>query len=441
MAKRYAVFWGCQIPARLPFLEKSTRLVLERLGIEAVDLPGFTCCPERSLVGSYSEQTWLMTAARNLAVAEQSGLPLLTPCNGCYSTLKTALGDIMNSAALREQVTSRLRAVGLDFRGGAVVKHLVEVLYDDVTPDRIRELVTRPLRGLRIGVHYGCHLIRPSSRIYFDDPLHPGKYDLLVEALGATSAQYETKMLCCGSSLDRVGSPDEATMMLRRKLMELNDRVDALTVVCPACFIQFDQRQYILQRQGERLDLPVLTYPELLGLAMGIPGEELGLQGHRIGLERFFRAWQERTGTPGALEDLIDMNDLRRCYNCGACVDDCPAARVSGKFQPRDLIGGLLDGDLDTVLQNQAFWQCLECHTCSELCPQRFGMEKVFTALKHLALERGVAPAALQGGIKGFLQTGRLGAVDERGRKKLGLEALSPGGATELQQLLRQDNE
>jgi CoB--CoM heterodisulfide reductase subunit B len=436
MAKRYAVFWGCQIPARLPFLEKSTRLILKRVGIEPVDLPGFTCCPDRSVVGNYSEETWILVAARNLALAEQSGLPLLTPCNGCYSTLKTVLGNIMDSAALREKVTSQLRTVGLDFQGKAVVRHLIEVLHDDVTPARISGLVTRPMRGLKIAVHYGCHMMRPANRLRFDDPLHPEKYDTLVRALGAESAPYETKMLCCGSGLGFTGSQEEATMMLRKKLQDLSGRVDALTAVCPACFIQYDQRQYILQRQGERLNLPVFTYPELLGLAMGIPGEDLGLREHRVGLEPFFKAWSKQTGTLDAIRDRIDLADVKRCYDCGACEDDFPVAQVSSSFQPRDLIGSLLQGNLDELLKDKAVWQCLECHTCSELCPQKFGMEKVFTALKHLALERGTAPSPLQGGIKGFLQTGRLGAIDEKARKKLGLDALPPGGEAELQQLL-----
>ncbi len=436
MAKRYAVFWGCQIPARLPFLEQSTRLVLQRAGIELVDLPGFTCCPERSVVGSYSEEAWILAAARNLAVAEQSGLPLLTPCNGCYSTLKTVLGDILESVTLKEGVTSRLRAVGLDFRGTVVVRHLIEVLHDDVTPAWISSLVTRPLRGLRIAVHYGCHMMRPSGRLHFDDPLRPEKYDLLVRALGAETVDYETKMLCCGSALGRAGSQEEATMMLRKKLQDLRGKADALTAVCPACFIQFDQLQYILQRQGERLNLPVFTYPELLGLAMGIPGELLGLQGHRVSPDPFFKAWSERAGALEAISGLIDLDDVKRCYNCGACVDDCPAAQVSSSFQPRDLIGSLLQGNLDELLQDRAIWQCLECHTCSELCPQKFGMEKVFAVLKHLAVERGNAPPPLEGGIKGFLQTGRLGAVDEKGRKKLGLDALPPGGEADIKQLL-----
>jgi heterodisulfide reductase subunit C len=283
------------------------------------------------------------------------------------------------------------------------------------------------MRGLKIAVHYGCHMMRPANRLRFDDPLHPEKYDLLVRALGAESVPYETKMLCCGSGLGFTGSQEEATMMLRRKLKDLSGRVDALTAVCPACFIQYDQRQFILQRQGERFNLPVFTYPELLGLAMGIPGEELGLRDHRVSLEPFFSAWRKQSG---ALEAIRDRND------CGACVDDCPAAQVSSGFQPRDLIGSLLSGDLDELLQGKAVWQCLECHTCSELCPQKFGMEKVFTVLKHLALENGTAPTSLQGGVKGFLQTGRLGAIDQKARKKLGLDPLPPGGEAELQRLL-----
>ena len=117
-------------------------------------------------------------------------------------------------------------------------------------------------------------------------------------------------------------------------------------------------------------------------------------------------------------------------------MDDCPTAQVSSQFQPREMIGSLLQGNLDQLLQGKEIWQCLECHTCSELCPQKFGMEKVFTALKRLSLARGTAPAPLRGGIKGFLQTGKLGAIDERARKKLGLDPLPPGGEAELQKLL-----
>ncbi len=436
MISRYAVFWGCQIPARLPFFEKSTRLVLKHLGIEIVDLPGFTCCPEKSLVKNYQEEVWVLTAARNLALAEQAGLPLLTPCNGCYSTLKTVLAKIKDSVALREQVAERLKGIGLEFKGTVLVRHLLEVLHDGVGPAKIKMMVRRPLEGLRIAVHYGCHMLRPGSRLRFDDPLHPEKYDLLVHALGAESVSYETKMLCCGSGLGFVGAQEEATSLLRKKLLDLQGKADALTVVCPACFIQYDQRQFILQRQGEGFHIPVLTYPELLGLALEIPGEELGLEGHRVSLEPFFRAWETRSKAVAAVRSFLDLAAAKRCYDCGACVDDCPAAQASSIFRPRDLIGNLLAGNLEELLKDKAIWQCLECHTCYELCPQKFGMEQVFASLKHLALARGYAPPSLNGGIKSFLKTGKLGAVDEKARRKLGLDLLPPGGEAELQKLL-----
>ncbi|MDH7577759.1 MAG: heterodisulfide reductase-related iron-sulfur binding cluster [Bacillota bacterium] len=436
MTSRYAVFWGCQIPARLPFFEKSTRVVLERLGIELVDLPGFTCCPEKTLIKNYREEVWVLTAARNLALAEQAGLPLLTPCNGCYSTLKTVLAKIKDSVALRELVTKRLEAIGLEFKGSGIVKHLIEMLHDDIGPAKIKMTVRRPMEGLRIAVHYGCHMLRPGSKLRFDDPLHPEKYDLLVRALGAESVVYDTKMLCCGSGLGFVGAQEEATTLLRKKLFDLQGKSDALTVVCPACFIQYDQRQYILQRQGEGFHIPVLTYPELLGLALEIPGAELGLQEHRISLAPFFAAWDSQRETLAAIKPLLDLAAVKRCYECGACVDDCPAAQASRAFHPRELIGSLLVGNLAELLREKTIWQCLECHTCYELCPQKFGMEHVFTTLKHLALAQGLAPPSLEGGVKGFLQAGKLGAVDEKGRRKLGLNALPPGGEAELQRLL-----
>ncbi len=436
MATKYAVFWGCQIPSRLPFFEKSIRLVLEQIGIEIIDLPGFTCCPEKTLVKSYSEDTWLLTAARNLAVAEASGLPLLTPCNGCYSTLKTVSVKIKDSVDLKERVSSRLREINLDLKGSIVVKHLVEVLHDDVGPAKISRQVKHPLVGMRIAVHYGCHLIRPSAQLRFDDPIHPEKLDTLVRALGAEPCSYDTKMLCCGSGLGFAGAQEDATMLMRKKLLDIRDRADALTLVCPACFIQYDQRQFVLQRQGEQLGIPVFGYQELLGLALGLSGDALGLGEHRVKTDDFIRSWRERMSINNRIKEHLDLAALKKCYSCGACLDDCPVAQLDGSFQPREVIGDLLKGNLAGLFQNQTIWQCLECHTCSELCPQKFGMEKVFIVLKGMASEQGCAPSPIQGGIKTFLKTARLGAVDDKARKKLGLEALPPGGEAELRKLL-----
>lgn len=433
----YAFFWGCQIPARLPFLEKSARLMLDRVGVGAVDLDGFTCCPERNLIGNLDERAWYLTAARNLAVAEQAGLPILTMCNGCYATLKSVLTAVRTDPRRRAELNEGLARVGLSLEGRYEVKHLIEVLYHEVGPERLAKAVTRPLRGMRVAVHPGCHLLRPSHALQFDDPLKPTKYDALVEALGAQSVGYDTKMQCCGGALGAVGELDEAVAMIQRKLLNARDSgADAVTTCCPECFLQFDQKQAILQRKGDRVHLPVFTYPELLGLALGLSGEELGLAAHKVSVEPFLTKWEEKRRDLGALSAVIDLAAADRCYRCGACVSDCPVAQSRPEFDPNALIGLFVQGRVSELLADGEFWQCLECHTCLELCPQRFGMERVFTALKHLAIQRRQLPGGVKIGLGMFVKTGRLGDPDLRSRKRLGLAEPPGTGAEQLRRLL-----
>lgn len=433
----YAFFWGCQIPARLPHLEKSARLVLDRVGVPSVDLAGFTCCPERNLIGNLSEQAWLLTAARNLALAERAGMNLLTMCNGCYATLKTALGMVRSEPRLKAEVNAGLARVGLSLDGRTEVKHLVEVLYHEVGPERLAKMATRSLRGLTVAVHPGCHLLRPSHALQFDDPLHPNKYDVLVEALGAQSLKYDTKMQCCGGALGHVGEVDEAIALVQRKLLNARDRgADAVTTCCPECFLQFDQKQALLQRRGDRIHLPVLSYPELLGLAMGLSAEELGLEAHKVSVKPLLDSWEEKRRDLGTLDGAVDPADAERCYRCGACLSDCPVAQAEPSFDPNALVGLFVQGRIGELLEAGEFWRCLECHTCSELCPQRFGMERVFTALKHLAIQRRQLPGGVKIGLGMFVKTGRLGEPDLRARRKLGLEDPPATGAEELRRLL-----
>lgn len=434
---QYAFFWGCQIPARLPQMEKSTRLVLERLGVKAVDLDGFTCCPERNLIANLDERAWYLTASRNLAVAERAGLNLLTSCNGCYGTLKSVLNLVRSDPARKAEINRALAKVGLTLEGRVEVRHLIEALYLDVGPERIAKQVSRPLRGMVIAVHPGCHLIRPSHALQFDDPLEPTKYDALVEALGAQNLKYDTKMQCCGGALANVGELDEAVALAQRKLLNVRDRgADALTTCCPECFLQFDQKQTIMQRRGDNVHLPVLTYPELLGLALGISPEELGLGAHRVAVGPFLERWEERQRDLGAVAGRVDLAAAERCHKCAACVVDCPVAQSHEDFDPNALIGQFVQGKINELLEAGRFWQCLECHTCFELCPQRFGMERVFTALKHLAIERHQIPGGVQIGLGMFVKSGRLGEPDARARRKLGLAEPPAAGAEELRRLL-----
>lgn len=289
---RYAFYWGCTIPARFPFMEKATRRVLDALGVEYVDLPGFTCCPEKTLAKNMDEALWRATAARNVAVAERAGVGLTMSCTGCYSVLKNVQSELKAYSRRRKEVNDVLHPLGLEFTGSQPVTHLVELLFKEVGPGRIKALVTRPLTGKKIAVHVGCHMVRPSKGIHFDDPMKPKAYDKIIEWLGAESIEYSTKMFCCGGSLDRVDQHGEALAMARVKLDEVKALcADAISTTCPECFKVYDNNQFFIQKEnGVEYNIPVLTLQELMGLAFGMSPEDLGMDGHRIDTAKFMES-------------------------------------------------------------------------------------------------------------------------------------------------------
>lgn len=431
----YTLFLGCIIPARFPFMEKSTRLVLSKLGCVLHDIDGATCCPTKSIIKPAGDLIWYVTAARNLALAEKAEHDLLVPCNGCYSTLKTVDVELRVNPHFREQVNRKLSSAGLEYRGTIEVKHLVEVLHDEIGISKIKQHIIKSFDGMRIAAHAGCHMLRPSSSIFFDDPNKPRKFDALIEALGAKSIEYETKMLCCGGNLNTADEPDEATALARMKLLEVAKNADAISLTCPSCFMQYDSRQYLMQRSGERLNVPILYYPELLGLAMGFTTEELGMDMHRIDAAEFLSKWDSIYNYLNTLREVVDLNAVRKCYECGACVNDCPVVKINPEFNPNEIIGRLLSGELESVISSQSIWRCVDCYTCYELCPQKMGMNKIFDKLKHLALEKGKGPKGFSASIEMFRKEGRLGEPTSV-RKKLKLPEPPKSGAEELKKLL-----
>jgi heterodisulfide reductase subunit B/heterodisulfide reductase subunit C len=396
----YTYFWGCQIPARLPFIEKATRLAMDQLGIACHDLDGFTCCPEKTLIKCMDERIWLLTAARNLAVAEAAGRDVVTLCNECYAVLHGVAKKLKGEPGLKADLNADLERVGLHIGDGVEVLHIVELLANRIGYDELRN---------RLGT----------------------------TALGGTSVDYETKLLCCGGALSNVGEQEESIALARKKLLELRDLgADAILLTCPACFLQYDQRQYIMIKKGEELDIPILYVPELLALAAGARPDEIGLEGHRVGTESFVEKLQRTRERFAAISEKFDLSLLEMCYNCGACVADCPVAESTPAFDPQAIIGRILDGDIESLISGPEIWYCVQCHTCYEMCPQRFGMDKPINTLRLLAAAAGHMPSGLRVGMKAFEKTGLLGAPDERQRKKLGLGAAPQSGYEQWRALL-----
>lgn len=278
---KFALFLGCTIPARLKQYESSSRAVLGRLGVELVDIGEFNCCgyPIRNTDSKAS----ILCAARNLALAQRANLNMIVLCKCGFGMLKHAHHRIKEDASLRQEINRSLKKEGLEFTGDIEVSHLLSVLYHDVGVESIKEKITTPFKGLKIATHYGCHALRPSEVVNFDDPVNPTLFDSLVEATGAESIYWQARLDCCGAPL--FGANDDLSMDLtQRKLTNASQAgADFLCDACPYCHIQFDTVQGMIndQRGGNHL-LPPILYPQLLGLSLGIDREILGLEMNQI---------------------------------------------------------------------------------------------------------------------------------------------------------------
>ncbi len=435
--KEFAVFWGCTIPARFPFIEKSVRVMFDDLGAQIHELPGHTCCPEGTLVKANDPDSFFTAAARNLAIIEKAGLDVVTPCNGCYSTFKECQSHLTTDWRHRDRINERLAIEDLHYGGSLQVVHFAEWLSEHMGPGLIGSKARKPFWGMDIAVHYGCHLLRPQPAVKWDDPLHPTKVEAIVAALGAHVVDYPTKMQCCGGYLDRVGEREGSLAFNRRKLYDLQKhRVDALITVCPSCFQQFDLNQAALQRANEPINVPVLYLSELIGLAYGHSPEELGLDMHRVSVQPFLDKWEARTAEKARLAKDFDVALLNKCASCHACKDDCPVCKIDPTFDPCDMISRLVNGEIDQVLDDPNVWKCLECYTCLEMCHSDIGMAETFRKLKELAIERGSRPDSIPQSYEMFMTTGTLGKPKEGARKKLGLGPLPPTGGDAVKKLM-----
>jgi len=295
---KLALFLGCTIPARLKQYETSSRAVLEKLSVGLVDIREFNCCgyPLRNI----DFKVFLLSSARNLALAEKKNLDVMALCKCCYGSLKKADYLMKENASLRKEVNKSLEKEGLKYEGGVEVKHLLSVLYHEVGLVSIKEKVTKAFKGLKIATHYGCHVLRPSQVVRFDDPVAPTLFDKLVEVTGAESIDWPMRLECCGAPLWGINDGLSIDLTLKKLTDGKKSGADYVCAACPYCHIQFDTVQKtILSQRNLNHPLPSILYPQLLGLSMGIDSETLGLKMNKIPISEVENLLTEQTGLPG----------------------------------------------------------------------------------------------------------------------------------------------
>ena len=279
--QRFVPFFGCMISTKYPQFEASVRKTLPALGVELVDLEGFSCCPDPIYFKALDKEEWLTLAARNICIAEEAGLDMVTCCSGCTATLKEANHLLREKPELRERVNKRLARIGKEYKGAIEVRHIVAALRDRVGLERVAATVTRPLEGLRVAIHYGCHLLKPSRVMQVDDPDRPTILEDLMRIVGAEPVEHEEKVLCCGKACMDPDIPAEMTRDVLKSIQALD--VDCMGLICPTCFDEYDVGQIKLSRRfQEKFDLPVIYWFQLLGLAQGMDPAEMGFKRHKI---------------------------------------------------------------------------------------------------------------------------------------------------------------
>jgi len=269
---KYAYYPGCSLHTSAREYDLSWQAVCKQLGIELVEMADWNCCGTVH-AGSVDHRLATVLAARNLSIAEAMDLEIAVPCSGCYKNLRTADEALKQDPALR---TSLNMTLSRPFQGTTAVRHPLYIILETVGLDRLSN-VPRPLHGLKVAPYYGCVLTRPVAEHPVDDPEDPQGLDRLLAALGAEVVPYSAKTKCCGGAV-LLSHPDVSLDLTSKLLQEAKKaHADCLAVACPMCQMALDAYQSKVERQvGERLELPVLYFTQLMGLALGIDSAQLG---------------------------------------------------------------------------------------------------------------------------------------------------------------------
>ncbi len=283
---KFALFIGCNIPARVQHYELSARSVLDKLSVDIIDIREFNCCgyPIRNA----DFKTFLLFSARNLALAEKRSLNVMTLCKCCFGSLKKADHLIKEDSSVRDEINAILAKEGLVYKGSIEVKHFLSVLHKDIGLETINKKITRSFKDLKVAAHYGCHALRPSDVMQFDNPVAPVLFDQLLEITGAKSIEWPLKLECCGAPL--LGVNDDLSMDLTEKKLAagIQSGADYLCTACPWCQLQFDSVQKIINiKRGSNHLLPSIVFPQILGIAMGINAKDLGVDMNQIDIRGF----------------------------------------------------------------------------------------------------------------------------------------------------------
>ena len=370
---KYAFYPGCSGHSTGKEYEDSTKAICKVLDIELVEVPDWNCCGSIDAVYSFKPLYQTALAARNLAIAKNMHMDIITPCSGCYFTLNRTNKILRENGRTKRLVNEALEEVGLNYHGSVRVLHLADVLLSDMVIQKIKENCKIQLNNVNIASYYGCYLVRPPEICNFDDPEHPTRLDNLIEAVGASKVDYYGKTRCCGSSL---GITDEELALKMSKdilLSAKNSGASCLVTACSFCHMNLDARQKDIESHFDiKINLPVLYFTQLIGLAFGIEPKQLGLHRNCVSTKTIYPLTKTSVSCPPTL--VVNTQDRKfvssnpeKCIGCVVCEYACSLTNEKTFNPTKSRIRALRLGSINNLAV-----ACRHCENpaCVAACPR-----------------------------------------------------------------------
>lgn len=272
---KYAYYPGCSLTESACEYGQSSREIMNDFEAPLEEIPGWNCCGA-SAAAPVSQLLSYVLPARNLALAEKEcpDKDVVAPCSACYLNLLRAREECLHDRKLMAKVNEALSVDGLSFSGKSRVRHLLDVLINDVGPETIKSRVTHALKGLVVAPYYGCQALRPYR--VFDDPEHPSSMEPIIQALGAEVLDWTMGARCCGASL--MATKKEVALPSVALILEAAKEADVIVTICPMCQMNLDAYQSeAFKLSGQDAPVAIIYLPQLMGLAFGHSEKEMCL--------------------------------------------------------------------------------------------------------------------------------------------------------------------
>ncbi len=275
MKLEYAYYPGCSLETTGKPYDMSIREVFKTLGVGLREIEDWNCCGA-TMYMSIDKIVGFAVSARNLALAQNMGCDICAPCSACFTTLRKTNRHMEWNVHSRKIIDESLKAANLSYDGMVEVRHPLDILVNDVGIDRIIDTCHYMFDGLKVAPYYGCMIVRPVH--HFDDIEDPQTMDRLFEALGAEVVPYTCKVRCCGGML--MTTYEEVALSLNNELLRCAEEhgAEVIATTCPLCQMNLESYQsQINKRYDLNHNMPIIYFSQLLGMALGIKPEKLGI--------------------------------------------------------------------------------------------------------------------------------------------------------------------